>query len=77
MRTLGLDWGRDCLAPDFWLGVWRHKVQDLLARDKRVVVDDMRFPNELQSVTAHLVVNLGIFSAPVWWHQAPIYQRVK
>ena len=47
MRTLGLDWGRDCLAADFWLRVWSHKVQALLDRGQAVVVDDMRFANEL------------------------------
>ena len=50
LRTLGTEWGRQCIHPDIWLRCWQESIKpyDL------VVVDDVRFPNE-----ADLVRNLG------------------
>jgi hypothetical protein len=53
-RTLGTEWGRDCVHPDVWLKCWRERVQLLLDRGYRVVCDDVRFPNE-----AELIRSLG------------------
>lgn len=50
LQTLGTEWGRSCVAPDVWLNLWRCRVSRL----GRVVVDDVRFPNE-----AELVRSLG------------------
>lgn len=50
LRTLGTEWGRECVKPSVWLDLW-------LARASRkgfVVVDDVRFENE-----AELIRNLG------------------
>lgn len=59
LQTLGTDWGRRCLHPDIWIQCWeaqyrQHLSQaipdDLPISDRtplpRVVVDDVRFPNE-------------------------------
>lgn len=46
LRTLGTEWGRDCIHPNLWVRVWTKKVANL----DRVVVDDLRFPNELEAV---------------------------
>ena len=50
LRTLGTEWGRDCVKPTVWTDHW-------LARASRkpfVVVDDVRFVNE-----ANLIRDLG------------------
>lgn len=50
LQTLGTEWGRDMMAPDFWVR------QFLIAQDTArhigmaVVCDDMRFPNEAQAI---------------------------
>lgn len=54
MQTIGTEWGRWLMGPDFWLG-------GLLARlpfDGNIVISDARFPNEieaLRSVGAYIV----------------------
>jgi hypothetical protein len=47
MITLGTEWGRDMMASDLWTGIANHKIIDLLLQGKRVVIDDVRYPNEL------------------------------
>lgn len=47
LRTLGTEWGRDCVHPELWLRCWTFRYMQLqLQGVERVVVDDMRFPNE-------------------------------
>lgn len=46
MQTLGTQWGRDCLGPDFWAGMWKARAEAVIEAGGRVVVDDCRFPNE-------------------------------
>lgn len=41
-RTLGTEWGRDCIGPDIWVNVWK---QGTIGHSK-VVADDVRFDNE-------------------------------
>jgi len=50
LRTLGTEWGRQCVHPDIWLRCWEERIKphDL------VVADDVRFPNE-----AELIRRLG------------------
>jgi hypothetical protein len=50
MQTLGTQWARDCIGPNFWARMWRERAVDVLAQGGRVVVDDLRFPNEAQAV---------------------------
>jgi len=54
MRTLGTEWGRDCVAENVWSHSWLHRASDKLAHDIPVVVDDVRFKNE-----ADLIKNLN------------------
>lgn len=42
MQTLGTEWGRNCIGPDFWVQAWLKAIEG----KERVVVDDCRFPNE-------------------------------
>lgn len=52
MQTLGTEWGRKCLGDDFWVGLWRARVDAILENGGRVVVDDCRFPNEAAAIRA-------------------------
>jgi hypothetical protein len=38
------------IGPEFWAGLWAHEATMLLEGGQRVVVDDMRFPNEVRAV---------------------------
>lgn len=46
MVTLGTEWGRDLIWRDLWVANWLDRASDVLDHGGRVVVDDMRFPNE-------------------------------
>ena len=46
MQTLGTEWGRQIIGPDFWTGLWERTVCDVLDQGGKVVTEDCRFPNE-------------------------------
>ena len=46
LRTLGTEWGRECISPTVWLDVWLAKAR----RKSFVVVDDVRFTNEAEMI---------------------------
>ena len=46
MQTLGTEWGRACIHPDFWVKIARAKTQRTMNDGGCVVIDDVRFPNE-------------------------------
>lgn len=46
MQTLGTEWGRECIAPDFWVRLWEHEIMPY----DRVVCDDVRFSNEAEQI---------------------------
>ncbi len=50
MQTLGTEWGRDLIHPDIWVEAWADRVRFLLEDNERIVVDDLRFTNELRAV---------------------------
>jgi hypothetical protein len=52
MITLGTEWARNLIHPDFWVSLWCNRVWELLKEGKRVTVDDVRFPNEVLAVRA-------------------------
>lgn len=43
MVTLGTEWGRDAVRPDLWTRLWEARADSFTD----VVVDDVRFPNEV------------------------------
>jgi hypothetical protein len=45
MQTLGTEWGRDLIGPDFWLNTAMTK-----AAQGDTVITDVRFPNEVNAV---------------------------
>lgn len=48
LQTLGTEWGRDRIHPRVWVKCWSAQAR----RYKRVVVDDVRFPNEAEAIKA-------------------------
>ena len=52
MQTLGTEWGRESLSPDFWTNLWSIRAEAALAMGKNVVVDDCRFANEAAAVNS-------------------------
>lgn len=45
MQTIGTGWGRDTMAPDFWVNAWKNTLPA-----GSVVCDDVRFPNEVEAI---------------------------
>lgn len=52
MQTLGTEWGRDCISESLWVNLAKVKIERELQAGRNVVVDDMRFLNELRTVQA-------------------------
>ena len=50
MQRLGTEFGRDCIGPHFWVGLWERAALDVLDDGGRVVCDDCRFSNEADAV---------------------------
>jgi hypothetical protein len=50
MQTLGTEWGREFISQNFWVDLTMHSVDGLLAVSESVVIDDVRFPNEVKAV---------------------------
>jgi len=46
MQTIGTEWGRNMIHPDIWVRAWEQS----LPEDADVVVDDVRFPNEVAAI---------------------------
>lgn len=49
MQTLGTEWGRRMVHSDVWVNAWK---RDLATYGDRIVVDDLRFPNEAMCIRA-------------------------
>lgn len=51
METLGTEWGRDLIGPDFWTTAWASAARKAIADGvEGVVADDIRFTNEVEAV---------------------------
>ena len=50
MQTLGTEWGRG-IDPDLWASLTAAKIKQMVGRGQKVVIDDMRFPNEFDAIT--------------------------
>lgn len=46
MQSLGTEWGRELIHPDIWILLWKARA----AEYDRIVVDDVRFPNEAAAI---------------------------
>lgn len=47
---VGTEWGRKQFHPELWVNINRLAIAAKLARGEKLVVDDMRFPNEYQAI---------------------------
>lgn len=47
-QSLGTEWGRNLIHPDLWVNAWMSKTKQ--SSCPIVVADDLRFPNEAESV---------------------------
>lgn len=47
---VGTTWGRNMVHPNLWIDLARPKIQKLLDRGVRLVIQDARFPNECDLV---------------------------
>lgn len=69
MQTLGTEWGRNLINPDIWTEIAQNRIQDLVNSRNDVVVDDIRFPNELDMVKEfagrHKVVTVWVHNPRV------------
>ena len=50
MQLLGTDWGRNMIGPDLWVRATMLRVDADLAEGKLVVIDDVRFDNEVTAI---------------------------
>lgn len=50
MQTLGTEWGRGCMADDFWIEAASEQIENSLKRGAHVVIDDVRFLNEMEMI---------------------------
>lgn len=60
MQTLGTEWGRESVDEDFWIRVMDGKLSSL-PRTQRIVIDDMRFPNEYDMLKEKGAIMVKVF----------------
>jgi hypothetical protein len=49
-QSLGTEWGRDLILPNLWITIAKLKVRAHQAMGRDIVIDDMRFINEYDTV---------------------------
>jgi hypothetical protein len=52
LQSLGTDWGRSMIGRSIWVRCWSERTHRLLEEGGRVVVDDVRFPQEVEAIRA-------------------------
>jgi len=51
MQTLGTDWARKMIGEDIWVNLWEINVLKQMQKfESKIVIDDLRFPNEAKMV---------------------------
>jgi hypothetical protein len=50
MQLLGTEWGRQLVADDLWIDAWARHADEALAAGRPIVVDDVRFLNEVTAI---------------------------
>lgn len=53
MQTLGSEWGRNLIHSNIWVNVAMEMACDVIDHGGRVVIDDLRFGNEVDAVRSH------------------------
>lgn len=62
MQRLGTEWGRDMIGGALWVEAWRRRIEAMPTGTK-LVVDDCRFPNELEAARSLGFVPVRIYRA--------------
>lgn len=52
LQQLGTNFGRDVIDPTIWVRIWSNTLKDLPESIQNVVVDDVRFENEVDAIRA-------------------------
>lgn len=67
MQTLGTEWGRNTICQDIWIRIMQRKLDVAKKSGYNVVIDDARFPNEVEMVQAEggIVFETRRYSRPV------------
>lgn len=67
MQTLGTEWGRETVYQNLWADSAAAQADAIIASGGRVVIDDMRFPNEVEVVRREggVTVNVVRPSTPI------------
>ena len=52
MQVIGTELGRQCISPNFWVEIWKRKIEAAFEAGRWVVCDDLRFVNEARAVLA-------------------------
>lgn len=75
MQTLGAEWGRNCMFPNFWIHCW---TQDFMRIPNgiHVVVDDVRFDNEVDTIKKHDGIIVKIIGRSAWIDNDHISEKV-
>lgn len=50
MVTLATEWARNMIDPDFWVKLWARDARENAPHFDVILVDDVRFPNEIKAV---------------------------
>jgi len=60
LQLLGTEWGRKTVDPNVWVNVLQAKVRAIrnLDPNAKIVIDDCRFPNELEAFPDFLKIRL-------------------
>lgn len=68
MQTLGTEWGREIIGQDVWVAGVQQEIQQHVLRNPnaRIVVEDIRFPNE-----ALMVLRMG---GKLWRIRRPVVE---
>lgn len=59
MQTLGTDWGRLLVNRDIWLNIVVNRIEQLPTTTS-IVIDDMRFENEMQGLVEHGFITIKL-----------------
>jgi hypothetical protein len=60
MQTLGTDWGRNLISPSLWERLWMTEAQKILDNGFDIVVEDVRFKNEVDAIRALDGIVVGV-----------------
>lgn len=52
-KTLGTEWGRNCIGQDVWTNLALTRANSFIIRGQSVIIDNIRFPSEFEAMAAN------------------------